>query len=91
MRTIDYYRGLEESIRALLVKLRTVLSPEETNEVEGFLDAGEYGIALETLCWMLRTENKFVSAEVVDGISKLAERMELDSSIWTALAARSGD
>ncbi|HBI46074.1 MAG TPA: hypothetical protein DDY78_24945 [Planctomycetales bacterium] len=59
--------------------------------MEAFLDAGEYGIALETLCWTLSTENKLVSAEVVDGISKLAEQMELDSGIWTDLAARSGN
>jgi hypothetical protein len=91
MRTIDYYRGLEEGIRALLAKLRTVLSAEETNEVEEFLDAGEYGLALETLCWALRTENKLISAEVVEGISKLAEQMELDSGVWTDLAARSGE
>jgi hypothetical protein len=91
MRTLDYYRGLEENIRALLAKLRSELSQKETHEVEEFLDAGEYGIALETLCWALRTENRLVSAEVVDDISKLAERMELDSSLWTDLAARAGD
>jgi hypothetical protein len=86
MRTLAYYRGLEENLRALLAKLRTVLNPPETSEVEEFLDAGEYGIALETLCSALHTEDKPVSSEVVDGISKLAEQMELDNGIWTNLA-----
>jgi hypothetical protein len=86
MKTIDYYRGLEESLRALLAKLRVVLSAGETNEVEEFLNASEYGIALETLCWTLRTENKLVPADVVHSISELAEQMELGSGIWTNLA-----
>lgn len=44
------YRKIETTLDLLLMALPDSFSESESIEVQEFIDAGEYGIALETLC-----------------------------------------
>ncbi|MBL9028806.1 MAG: MafI family immunity protein [Myxococcales bacterium] len=72
-----HYRKVDETIRELLQDLQHFLSAEERAEVEVFLDAGEYGVALETLWEILRESKKTVSEQALAEVRKLARSMQL--------------
>jgi hypothetical protein len=64
-------------IASLLREQSGVLSPPERAEVDRFLDAGEYGLALDTLCWILVEEHKPISNDTLRKIESLAEVMDV--------------
>ena len=76
---------IEAKFRNLLDKLRSGFSALETGEVTTFLEAGEYGIALETLCSIIIEEKKSVTEEVYTLIDELGRQMEMDSSTWSRI------
>ncbi len=49
----------------------------ERAEVDRFLDAGEYGLALDTLSWILVEEAKPISSDTLREIESLADAMDL--------------
>ncbi len=77
------YTLLEERLSALLNLLGDVFTRGEVGEVQQFLDAGEYGLALETVCGIITEEQKKVGTEVVKQVEELRDLMELDSDIVT--------
>jgi hypothetical protein len=62
-------------IRGLLLSLGSVLSPEESAEVDELLDHAELGEALRTLAWLIVEEDKRVAMTAVREIESLAARM----------------
>ncbi len=86
------YTQLEERLSRLLRSLEELFSSSETSEVQDFLDAGEYGLALETICGIITEERKVVGTEVVKQVKELRDIMELESDIVTEfLNARPSD
>lgn len=83
---IDDRKRLEDDLCELLGSM-TKFTHEETAEVEQFLDAGEYGLAFETLCGIAKEENKPVPNEFRSIVRMLAEQMEIDPIWWKELAA----
>lgn len=79
------YRNLERAITSLLESLAGVLTDSETGEVQQFLDAGEYGVAFETLCCILKDGRKAITARDAEQIRVLAEEMEIDEGYWRAI------
>lgn len=77
------YALLEERLSRLLKSLAHIFSSSETSEVQEFLDAGEYGLALETICGIITEEHKVVEIEVVKQIEELRDTMQLESEIVT--------
>lgn len=77
------YTVLEERLSRLLKSLEESFSSSETSEVQHFLDAGEYGLALETICGIITEERKVVGTDVVEQVKELREMMELESDILT--------
>ncbi len=76
---------IEEQLRQILELLSTTFSESEAKEVVRFIDVGEYGIALETLCSILDEEKKSVSHEVYNQIDDVGRRMLMDPTIWGRL------
>lgn len=64
----------------------TNFTPSQVAEVKDLLDVGEYGIAFETLCGIVKEENKPVPPVIRPKIRSLAERMEIDPSWWLKIA-----
>ena len=75
------YTLLETKLGALLDSLEEVFTPSEISEVRQFLDAGEYGLALETICGIIAEEQKPVGNQVLEQIRVLRDLMQLDSEL----------
>ena len=78
------FQTLEADITQLLTKLDT-FAPAEVAEVKQFLVAGEYGVAFETLCGIVKEEGKSVPAELRPKIRILAEQMGIDPKWWAEI------
>lgn len=55
-----------------------MLTPVERTEVTDYVDACEYGLALETLVSIIDDENKAISKCVLDTVIEIARKMRLD-------------
>lgn len=76
------YQYIEELLLRLLDLLTSVFTDSEKREVQDFMDAGEYGLALETLVDIVNEENKQISSESLKLVYELAEVMQLDKSVF---------
>lgn len=63
----------------------STFSTAEVAEVTKFLRAGEYGLAFETLCGIVKEEGKHVPPHLRPKLRKLAEQMGIDPVFWTDL------
>lgn len=87
MITYDY-QFVENLLSRLLGQLLDVFTDSETAEIQDFIDAGEYGLALETLADIVIEENRKISGESMRLVFKLADAMQLDKR---ALKAKLGN
>lgn len=74
------YQKTEEFLIQLLGELQKIFSASERNEVQEFIDVGEYGLALETLVDIVTEENKRIPEKTLLLVCKLADMMQLDKS-----------
>ena len=81
----DYYETLAKDLLSVMADVSSLLEPVEVEEVQMYLDAGEFGLAFETLCAVLKRKQKPVSAATYVAISDLGERMDMEPSYWTVL------
>ena len=74
-----YYQDLEDELRLLLGSLENLTS-SDLSEVEEYLQVGEYGVAFETLCSIIK------SIGVTDVLRPrslhLAKKMDIDPIWW---------
>lgn len=74
------FEKIESLFAKLLEATMPALSSYEQEEVQRFVDAGEYGLALEKTAAVYVEEKKFVSLEVIDLMKCLALAMSIDPS-----------
>jgi hypothetical protein len=77
----NYYDELETRLGSILLTLGPQLSPEESWEVNHFLDVGEYGLALQTLTDLLIEERKKIRRGTYNDIAEVAKRMGMEREI----------
>ena len=85
------YTVIENKLLQLLKLLNNIFTKSEANEVQGFIDAAEYGLALEAIVCIIEKESKVVSQEVVDLAKEAAVTMGLDENIVEVNLTRKGD
>ena len=74
----------------LLAAAAPVLSDVERNEIQRFIDVGEYGLALEVAVDIYAEEKKITSPAVIALIERLAEAMVVKAMhLLQRLAVRS--
>jgi hypothetical protein len=73
----NHFASLEKGLNGILESLEGDLSPAEQKEVQDFVDAGEYGVALETLVAIFAEENKKIGRVLERQIQELAAAMRL--------------
>lgn len=76
------HRKMECSLLFILDAFGETWTTSEAEEVSHFVNHGEYGVALETLCAIIEEENKGISSELYRHIQELGKRMELDPETW---------
>jgi hypothetical protein len=74
------YQKIENTLCSLLGVLADTFTESECNEVKEFIDAGEYGIALETLIDIIEEESKSIPKEALLLIKIAGECMDMDSN-----------
>ena len=75
----DHYADLEGGLRALLSAVSGPFSTSDIAEIEEFIDAREYGLALQTLAAILLENSARLDGQVIEKIQKLAGVMSLHS------------
>ncbi len=78
------YSQLKTDLERLLTGMAD-FTPSEVAEVEGFLRVGEYGVAFETLCGIVKEEGYSVPADLRSVIREMAERMGIEPSWWAGI------
>ncbi len=81
----NHYQALERDLLRLLADVGSQLEPAETLWVRLYLDAGEYGLALETICAVLKRKQRPISGATYVSIEDLGERMDVDVRTWNDL------
>jgi hypothetical protein len=85
---MSQFLEIDDSLRRVLKVLGASFSASEVKEVCDFLDVGEYGIALETICGIIAEERKSITSEVQALIGQIGTRMGMDSQLWNDLRER---
>ncbi len=85
----DHFADMERGLQALLVEAAHAFDPAETAEVEEFIDAREYGLALQTLAAILLENSTHLDGQVVEKVQQLAGAMGMhnDEAINGVVAA----
>ena len=84
----DTYQTREKQLLGILAEVGPFHQPDATAEVQMYLDAGEYGLALETLCAALEREQRPVLVATYLNISELGTHMGVDPDYWLDLVIR---
>jgi hypothetical protein len=79
------YAALETELTQLLADLTTTLTESEIKEVSTFIDAGEYGVAFETLCSVITEEDKILSRGTLAKLMELGQKLKVDPSWWAPI------
>ena len=72
-------------IRGLVIGLATVLSADESREVEELLEHVELGEPVRTLAWIVSEEGKQITNGDFLEIQALAQRMEIQDELPASL------
>jgi hypothetical protein len=78
----EYFRLLEADLESILAELRGVLTATEEAAVREFIDAGEYGLAFETLCFVMHDASYVMPRTAYPKFLDLAKRMDIKQSYW---------
>lgn len=73
---------LERELRSIVAYIRGTTSAAIVTEVEMYLDAGEYGLAFETICAAARTSLVRAPDSIRSRIAHVGSEMDLDFDIW---------
>lgn len=84
-RSPEHYRILESGLLELIASLGSKLAEGETREAREFADAGEYGLAFETVCVCLQRNGATVSQWELSEIQRLGTLMELADETWVGI------
>lgn len=79
---MEHYQKLERDLLDILAALLPeTLKESEAGEIRYFVDHGEYGLALETLCDVVEEEDRRLPPEVYDKVRKLGASMGMEPEV----------
>lgn len=81
MTATDFVK-VENLLLKLMASVEQAFNREELKEVQDFIDAGEYGLALETFTDIVVEENKKIAKADLDLIEDLAVTMAMDQETF---------
>jgi len=82
------FKEVQRGLEGVLDLLDAELSHSERAEVEHFIEVAEYGIALETLCDILREKGKSISSQTLEKIAHVGTLMNMGPEVWGAIPTR---
>jgi len=72
------YARIEMLLQELLENIGTAFSETESKEVRDFIDAGEYGLAIETFADIVNEEAKHFPPHLLSTVRAACEEMGID-------------
>jgi len=79
------YEDIEKAVIDSCKTFASSLDAQERAEITRFLDKGEWGLAFELLCYVLRRDGVQVSAAQYRTISESGRAMKLPDTHWASL------
>jgi plasmid maintenance system antidote protein VapI len=79
------YNFLDKQLNALISSMIDSLSQDEISELRELLDAGEYGVAYETLCSIIVERNKLITKQMYAQLIELGQKMQMTEDTWLKL------
>ena len=79
---------IESDFDTLLHDPHLHLTDDERAEVQHLIDVGEYGVALETLCEILKERAAPIASAAYSVLKSLGELMQFDPAAWGLSEAR---
>lgn len=76
------YQKIEKAFSQLLASLGSCFSESERREAQEFIDAKEYGLALETLVDIIDEEDKHISRDTFCFIIELGQLMSINKKLF---------
>jgi hypothetical protein len=68
-----------------------VLSKTQREDISMFINAGEWGLALETLCEFLYEEELSITLKAYELLKEVGSLLKLNSSLWENLKKQLSD
>jgi hypothetical protein len=88
IRGMNRFAEIEAQLRSVLAGIGQYTSTSDVEEVSEYLDVGEYGLALRTICELLTEKGSAIPSRLYQLISDIGCRMQMDSGIWEQLRTR---
>jgi hypothetical protein len=79
------WNEVSAELEALLQQAGDDLPPDDRTNVTDLIEAGEFGVAFETLCTQLYEFDVAVPGDVRARLETLGRRLELDPALWKLL------
>ena len=76
---------IRSELEALLAKLGEDLPHQDRENVASFIQAGEFGVAFETLCTQMYEYDITPHADDLARLAAIGRGLELDPSVWEIL------
>jgi hypothetical protein len=80
-----YLQQLEKNLRMFVDEKYSFFSLSEKSGISEFIEAGEYGLAFETICFLLKRNSADIPVEFKERIRELANSMKTEIGIWRDL------
>ena len=74
----EHYKKLETEFATLESDFERIFTKTELDQIYEFVDANEFGLALETVIGIIREENKLISDRLAKQLCVLGKSMEMD-------------
>lgn len=79
----EHFQALEEELNDLYREVFKMLSsPKDADQIKTFINVGEYGLALETLCGVIAEDDYTIPDSVYQKIAKLANTMDIEKRFF---------
>lgn len=79
---------IEEQLGTVLSLISNVLSEAQRDDIQMYIRAGEWGLALETICDFLYEDNLPLSAHTYSLIQEIGTMLHLNSNTWEILESQ---
>jgi hypothetical protein len=89
--TIDSMDHAIDLLRAVVIRLEGVLSPEDSANVWQLIDVGESNLAFDTLFTQLYEFDTQVDSVILSNIAEVGIYLNMDSDLWMDLKPSTGD
>ncbi len=79
------YQTTERDVRRLLADVKGEFDPLELQEAQTYVDAGEFGLAMECICTVVKKKRIPLMIATYTDLVDLARDLDMDPEYWQEL------